>query len=122
MVADLSSMVQNSAVASKPAKAPIPKKVGAWQAIAGAWKITYAGNGAVRNYEIDPNGNVSFDDGTGTIWKTTLFKQGMDIIFDIKDGKLERFRLDGEILLVEHFDPASSFPDSPKYTGRGERQ
>ena len=122
LVADLSPVVQKSAVASKPAKASGPKKAGEWQAIAGAWKITYAGNGAVRNYEIDPNGNVSFDDGTGKIWKTTLFKQGMDIIFDIKDGKLERFRLDGEILLVEHFDQASSFPDSPKYIGRGERQ
>lgn len=86
-------------------------------AIAGAWKITYAG-GSVRNYVIFDNGEVKYKelDRTGTLQRAKV------LLLDFGDGKVERLSLAGSRLLVEHFNPKSDYPNNrPNEIGIGVR-
>lgn len=70
----------------------------------GTWILAYKkGNG--RRYVIDADGGVTW--GTR---RATLTGRGADLILDFGDGKLERVRLAGRRLQIEHFDPATNFP------------
>jgi|GEM_PF-4155081 len=93
-------------------------KAGPWSAFAGNWKVIYE-EGHVRNYQIDENGNVFFLEEN---WNASLSKRGADILVDFKDGKLERFTMVDGVLVVEHFNPASRYPDSPNFKGKGVRE
>jgi hypothetical protein len=84
----------------------------------GKWKVTYE-EGHVRNYQIDEKGNVFFLEEN---WNALLSKKGADILVDFKDGKLERFTMVDGVLVVEHFNPASRYPDSPNFKGKGVRE
>jgi hypothetical protein len=95
-----------------------PGKAGPWSAFAGKWKVTYE-EGHVRNYQIDEKGNVFFLEEN---WNALLSKKGADILVDFKDGKLERFTMVDGVLVVEHFNPASRYPDSPNFKGKGVRE
>jgi hypothetical protein len=82
------------------------------------WKVTYT-TGWVRYYEIDVNGNIFFT----AEGKQSRLERLSDGSFRVEfgDGKLERLKLDGQLLRVEHFDPASNFPDRVSLTGVGQK-
>jgi hypothetical protein len=81
----------------------------------GTWILAYQkGNG--RRYVIDAEGNVSWGPR-----RARLTGRGADLILDFGDGKLERVRLAGRRLQVEHFDPATSFPRKPTQSAVGDR-
>jgi len=82
----------------------------------GSWKLTYGG-GAIRNYQFDGRGNVFFVELQQT---GRLARRGDDLLLDFGDGKLERLRIVDGAVLVDHYDPASRYPDSPTLTGRAE--
>ncbi len=82
------------------------------------WKVTY-NSGAVRYYEIDKNGSISFTERGARSRLERLSDGSFRVNFG--DGKLERLRLDGQVLRVEHFDPAANFPDRVTLTGVGQR-
>jgi hypothetical protein len=85
--------------------------------VPGQWKVSYD-NGAVRTYRFDARGNALFLEEK---LAGTLTRDGERLKLDFRDGKLERIRLDKDELLVEHFNPASGYPNSPPLAGRGTR-
>lgn len=78
---------------------------------AGTWTVTYHPNRAVRVYTVTADGEVTLAEFGG---KGKLAVKDREIILDLGDGKLERWTLgrDGR-LFVEHFNPRSTYPDSP---------
>ena len=83
--------------------------------VAGEWKVSYD-NGAVRTYRFDGLGSAYFIEEK---LAGTLVLDGEHLKLDFRDGKLERLRFDNGHLLVEHFNPAAGYPDSPPLAGRG---
>ena len=47
-----------------------------------------------------------------------IYLKGNDVVLEFDDGKLERLRLVNGMILVEHYDPATRYPDSPTSRGR----
>jgi hypothetical protein len=86
---------------------PQKKEEGPFAHFAGTWTVRYQ-HGHGRQYVIDANGNVSFGAFRGKL--SSMEKQ---IFLNIEDGKIERLRLDRAFLRVEHFNPASKFPNNP---------
>lgn len=84
----------------------------------GRWVIKYD-NRAVRTYVIDAKGIVaSYPTGRPRgQGRLTLF--GNDVLLNLGDGKLERLRVVDGTLRVEHFNPASSFPQRITSIGVG---
>ena len=85
------------------------------RSVAGTWRITYT-NGAWRTYRIEENGTVTFleEQSMGELrsWPELLLR------FD--DGKLERLNPTANRIFVEHFNPASEYPDgTPAEIGIG---
>jgi len=115
--ADIAKTATTSPVKS-PKRKPPPRAASPWEALAGAWTVRYS-NGAIRRYEFDAAGNVLFVDLKQT---TALSRLGNDVVLDFGDGKLERIRFADGVLLLEHFDPASRYPESPTLTARATRQ
>ncbi|MCI0359640.1 MAG: hypothetical protein L0211_14280 [Planctomycetaceae bacterium] len=93
-------------------------KPGPWASLAGSWKIAYA-NGAVRRYTIEEEGSVVFVEEQR---RGTLAKRDRDVVLDFGDGKLERLGLVNETLLIEHFNPATSYPAGEPLRARGVKE
>jgi hypothetical protein len=91
------------------------------RSLAGTWQITYHPNKTVRTYTITKRGEVLFSelDMRGQI---AVGDTGLLLDFQ-SDGKLERLTLgtDGR-LFVEHYNPATLFPNNPDQIGIGRRQ
>lgn len=91
------------------------KEIGAGlERYAGVWSVKY-GNGTVRIYSISPEGmlNVAEENGvriTPRIAKITL--RGTDFMVESAEGTIERLTLAGGKLIVEHFNPKTSYPNS----------
>lgn len=83
---------------------------------AGKWVINYS-IGTTRNYAIDLNGNVEFNEKKG---KITIDANG-DVLLDFVDRKIERLFIKDGKLLVEHFNPKSNYPSKVGCTGVGVR-
>lgn len=94
-------------------------------ALDGDWAIKYL-NGATRVYRLDGS-KFEAVSATGTNGRSETVKgeiesrKDNEVVIRFTDGKLERITLAGERLLVEHFNPASGFPDSFVMLGRGQR-
>jgi hypothetical protein len=73
----------------------------------GTWVVKYA-NGQGRRYVIGPDGSVIHADRT-----TEMTERDGQVFIDFGDKKLERVKLDGRVLHVEHFSRPSSFPNKP---------
>jgi hypothetical protein len=63
---------------------------------------------------VDSQGNVTHADR-----QAKLTRQPGQVFLDFGDGKLERVTLDGHVLRIEHFSPASSFPNKSMLAGGG---
>lgn len=86
---------------------------------AGTWAIKY-GDGAVRVYTLDSDGLAVFPEENR---QGRVFTKYGKVLLDFGDGKLERLELVDSKLQVEHFDPATAYPDdAPRLFGVGERQ
>lgn len=84
----------------------------------GAWTIKY-GNGATRNYVIDPQGRVAWSTAT-SIAQGRLATMNGQVLLDLGDKTLERLRISGGKLLVEQFNPATLYPaGKPSAEGTG---
>lgn len=88
----------------------------------GIWVIPYT-NGATRIYFIDLRGRVFFSDG-GPIMEGQLRKNDREILLDFQGdlGRVERVKLADGLFMVDHFNPASGYPNRPLCTGRGEKK
>ena len=87
---------------------------------AGTWKVTYS-VGTVRNYVITAEGQVTQDEHAGKPPKTTkLFVKGSDVLLDLQEGWIERVRINGKILAIDHFNPKTLYPaGQPNARGTG---
>lgn len=94
--------------------APAAEPSGPFQSYEGTWSIKYA-RGHGRRYVVDSQGNVTHAARQGKLSR----RQGQ-VFLDFGDRKLERVTLDGRELRIEHFNPASSFPNRP-LLGTGSR-
>ncbi|MEQ8785367.1 MAG: hypothetical protein RIC55_03675 [Pirellulaceae bacterium] len=94
-LADLASL--------KSERASAPLKNGEFFKFAGTWIVAYGKSG--RRYIIDAEGNVTHGERTT---KLNATKDG--VLLDFGDDKLERLRLIDSQMVVEHFNPTSSFP------------
>jgi hypothetical protein len=80
--------------------------------------ISYA-NTAVRHYEFGPDGDVlSLDDQRRCVLVLAK-KEGFALLDFGGDGKLERIRVVGGRLRIEHFHPATDYPNKAVTTGVG---
>lgn len=82
--------------------------------LAGTWKITYS-NGDQRTYAISSDGSASFlhFDPPGRLSGTTkkkIFLKGGDVLVEFQEGAIERLKVSGGKLLVEHFNPKTLYP------------
>jgi hypothetical protein len=82
--------------------------------LVGKWTMTYE-SGGVRHYVFDGKGFASFIEERRI---GRLHMKGNDVVLEFDDGKLERLRLMDGMLLVDHYDPASRYPDAPTSRGR----
>lgn len=92
--------------------------------LAGTWKITYS-TGELRTYAVSSDGSVSFlhFDPTGRLSGTTkkkLLLKGGDVLVEFQEGAIERLKVSGGKLLVEHFNPKTLYPKGqPAAKGTG---
>jgi serine/threonine-protein kinase len=119
----MASRQQNQAVAGGHTPVAIPSDAPSspFSKFEGIWRISYT-NRAIRIYLIDSGGRVFF--GEGGLHEGQLRSKGDEILLDFPRDtlRLERLRIvDGE-LLIDHFNPASGYPDRPLCTGVGKRQ
>ena len=83
----------------------------------GVWHVTYSNN-YIRNYKVDREDRVLFVEES----RQAILQRGNDVLLKFNDGKIERWRLHGNHLLVEHWNPASGYPkQQPTETGVGIR-
>lgn len=92
----------------------------AFSKFAGTWKVTY-NVGTVRNYAITADGQVTQDEHDGKPPKTTkLIVKGGDVLLDLQEGWIERLRINGKILAIDHFNPKTLYPaGQPNARGTG---
>lgn len=92
--------------------------------LAGTWKITYT-NGDSRTYVITADGAASFlsFDAEGRVYGTNkkkLLLKGGDVLVEFQEGAIERLKLAGGKLQVEHFNPKAQYPrGQPAAKGTG---
>lgn len=83
----------------------------------GVWRVTYSNN-YIRNYKVDSEDRVLFLEES----RQAILQRGNEVLLKFNDGKIERWRIHGNHLLVEHWNPASGYPKlPPTETGVGIR-
>ena len=94
--------------------------------LAGTWKITYT-NGDIRTYAFSADGTASFlsinpaGQVYGTFKKRLMFKNG-EVLLEFQEGAIERLKLSGGRLQVEHFNPKTLYSKgTPSAKGIGSR-
>ena len=88
---------------------------------AGVWKADYE-NGVTRRYTIKADGTVHWEDApglpAGMNGKITM--KGSDAVLELDN--LERLTIQGDTLMIEYFNPKSSYPSGqPVMRGKGTR-
>ena len=80
---------------------------------AGLWAIEYT-NGDKRRYAISADGTEAFVEAGGkpqpSPAKARLTLKGNDFLVDWGNGALERMKITGKNLSVEHFNPKTNYP------------
>jgi hypothetical protein len=92
-------------------------KAGVFSLFEGRWEIKYA-NGVVGRYAIAFDGQVVNESANS---KGRMFRRKGEILLDLNDGKLERIKISGSQLQVEHFNPASEYPKKVFVVGTATR-
>ena len=89
----------------------------------GKWKVSY-NVGSVRTYAISADGQVTQDEHDGTPPKTgKLIVKGNDVLLDLNQAWIERLRVNGKTLTVDHFNPKALYPaGQPNAKGTGTLQ
>jgi hypothetical protein len=78
----------------------------------GSWKITYP-SGETKRYVISQEGAVTCDENMGKRippMKAKLMMKGSDVLLDFNNGAIERLKLSGKNLSIEHFNPKDRYP------------
>jgi hypothetical protein len=81
---------------------------------AGVWSVKYV-NGTVRIYSISAEGvlTVTEENGTRIAPRTAkITHKGADFMVESAEGTIERLKISGNKLVVEHFNPKSTYPAS----------
>jgi hypothetical protein len=92
--------------------------------LAGTWKISYS-NGDSRTYAFSTDGHATFFalDLSGKItgtFKKKMFMKGGDVLVEFQEGAVERLKISGGKLQVEHFNPKTQYPKGqPAAKGTG---
>lgn len=80
---------------------------------AGLWAIEFT-NGDKRRYAISTDGTVAFVESGGkpqpSPAKAKLTLKGNDFLVDWGNGALERMKIAGKNLAIEHFNPKANYP------------
>lgn len=82
---------------------------------AGVWNLKY-NTGEVRTYSITPEGNVTMTELNGTRVPPKTAKiiiKGSDFTVELAEGILERFSFVHGKMVVDHFNPKSTYPAGP---------
>ena len=88
--------------------------------LAGTWKITFP-KGEMRTYAISVDGFATAYDVdasgkvTGSVRKKMTLKGG-DVLIEFQEGVIERLKMSGGKLLMDHFNPKTLYPHSPPTT------
>ena len=88
---------------------------GPFQAFAGTWIVGFSGPASGRRYVIEATGDVTWGPLRGR-----LTRRNEDLLIDFGDGALDRIRLAGDGLAVEHFVGAR-YPSQPTWVGKARR-
>jgi len=91
-------------------------KKGPYRAYEGTWIVVIAAPGSGRRYVIEAGGDVSWGPLRGR-----LTRRNGDLLIDFGDGALDRVKLAGEGLVVEHFGLAGRYPNQPTWEGKARR-
>jgi Protein kinase domain len=84
----------------------------------GTWVVAYS-NKVLRNYVVNREGNVLLDPPQE---RFRLSMRGNDVVME-GDIAMERWRLEGEKLRIDHYNPKDLYPDQPPpVTGLAERK
>ena len=90
--------------------------------LAGRWNITWV-NGFTRIYSISTDGFVTCSE---LDWKpinppikAKLVPKGSEFLLEIEAGKIERLKVTGKTLVLEHFNPKSLFESGGSPNNRG---
>jgi hypothetical protein len=91
--------------------------------LVGKWVVQYEQGGTrtfIRTYEFKKDGTVLFVDESKNV---TLARRGDAYLMDFSDGRLDRLKLIGPNLFVEHYYSKTSFESGqrPDSVGRGVR-
>jgi hypothetical protein len=95
----------NAAIAALNAAA----QGGADGGLVGTWDVLYS-NGHRRTYKLFPDGTVEW---VGTRRTAKAFQRGGDLLLEIESGKLERLSAWNGRLVLEHYYPATHYPNDP---------
>lgn len=80
---------------------------------AGLWAIEFT-NGDKRRYAISTDGTVAFVESGGkpqpSPAKAKLTLKGNDFLVDWGNGAIERMKIAGKNLAIEHFNPKTNYP------------
>ncbi len=98
---------------------------GPFAKFAGHWKLLYA-NGPTRRYEITADGAFVFVEESGNRRPRRVvhlkWSRG-DCLVEPQEGAIERLRITGGKLELEHFNPKSAYPaGAPLTTATGSRE
>ena len=102
-------------------KATVPEP-GA-EKLAGHWHIAYM-NGGTRRYVISQDGFVTLSEMDGKPvnppLKAKLAAKGADFLLELESGKIERLKITGKKLSIEHFSTKALFESgNPNIRGTG---
>ena len=102
-------------------KATVPEP-GA-EKLAGNWLIAYVNSGT-RRYNISQDGFVTLSEMDGKPvnppLKAKLAAKGADFLLEIENGKIERLKITGKKLSIEHFSTKALFEsNNPNIRGTG---
>lgn len=84
----------------------------------GTWTVRYSDR-HTRTYTIASDGSTFYHEANR---QGKLFAKDGDVLLDFRDGRLERFELIDSKLRIEHFNPATRYPDGRPILGVGEWQ
>lgn len=80
---------------------------------AGLWAIEFT-NGDKRRYAISADGTVAFVEAGGkpqpSPARAKLTLKGNDFLLDWNNGAIERLKIAGKNLAIEHFNPKATYP------------
>ena len=90
-------------------------KKGPFRAYEGTWIVGFT-TGKGRRYVIDAGGGVSWGPFRGR-----LTRRNDDLVIEFSGGTVDRIKLVGDQLQVEHFDSAAAYPAQPTWQGKARR-